>query len=84
MRHSSTPFREAALQKYRGKRLILMQPDAAAPMSMKRAALSRNFCKAVTPALATFAMARALVTRLMPWRKQNTDRPTNEQSMMSF
>jgi hypothetical protein len=57
MRHSSAPFREAAPQKSRGKRTVLMQLLAAAPQSMKSAALPRNFCKAAALPLATFAVA---------------------------
>ncbi|SFO79639.1 hypothetical protein SAMN05216330_104710 [Bradyrhizobium sp. Ghvi] len=42
---------------------------------MKRASTSGNFCKAVGPCLATFGMAQALVTDIVPWGMQKLDCP---------
>jgi hypothetical protein len=84
VRHSGAPLREAAPQKSRGKRLILEQPDLRRRLPMKRASTSGNIRKVFAPSPATFAMAQALVTKLVPWRMQNARCLENKLKLISF
>nr|BCE30594.1 hypothetical protein XF2B_43630 [Bradyrhizobium diazoefficiens]BCF17664.1 hypothetical protein XF13B_43550 [Bradyrhizobium diazoefficiens] len=84
VRHSGAPLREAALQKSRGKRLILEQAGRCRRLPMKRASTSGNFRKVFAPSPATFAMAQALVTKLVPWRMQNARCLENKLKLISF
>jgi hypothetical protein len=51
---------------------------------MKRASTSGNICKVSGPSPATFAMAHALVTHLVPWRMQKARCLENELKLISF
>ena len=66
LRHSRAPLREAALQKSRGKRLILEQSARSSGLSIKRASTRRNFRKVFALHFATFGLGHALVTEAMP------------------
>jgi hypothetical protein len=84
LRHSRAPLREAALQKSRGKRLILEQSARSSGLSIKRASTPSNFRKVFALLLATFGMGHALVTHAMPWGEQKTACPKNRPAVISF